>query len=559
MTTKGNYRFLNETFENEQDFALALSQNYADALNYIFTNEFKSCFLDSYLRGRVDAEIKRCKYAESALTMIIYLLNPSLGLCVRGKYFKTLKDLARFMYNTSLDKQKSIIHLFKDHCITHTLGLKEKLDDKLKNDIVYVEDHIEDDSIYEYFVSLFDIKFKQEDAHGLSVFDYFIYGVTNEKDRFQAYLNLLNDPSFKSSLYKVYSIPEILKIYNQKDAPFAILKLLGENVSIDMAPIVDSGINVWLCKNVDNYKFARKAKHIKRLLVKCNNYIQKLSSIEEKIEFNEKIYNIYKSFINFYDCNLITAKSEEYEFKYYYNGSRGTKAYYNSINIVISDEYLIEQPVYSKANKKKIIHHTNVELKKYLDKEFEQNKENDNVPTRQIKRLSSYRFFAIFSLIVSLLSAVGISLLAIYNIIEFTDLYSLIMLSVAGFALLFSIFTINLFSKKINVIRENFLGNDEQYLLQKAEKTVVYKKGYKRTLLAVLINDILYSTLLAAFTYFLLIYNNRPIPIQYFEYYILSIPAVYLLLNIINRKYKSINLLLLIAVVITVLLIMMLI
>lgn len=556
MTTKGNYRFLNQTFENEQDFALALSQNYADALNYIFTTEFKSCFLDSYLRGRVDAEIKRCKYAESALTMIIYLLNPNLGLCVRGKYFKTLKDLARFMYNTSLDKPKSIIHLFKDHCITHTLGLREELDEKLRNDIVYVEDHIEDDSIYEYFVSLFDIKFKQEDAHGLSVFDYFIYGVTNEKDRFQAYLNLLNDPSFKSSLYKVYSIPEVLKIYNQKDAPFAILKLLGENVSIDMAPIVDSGINVWLCKNVENYKFARKAKHIKRLLIKCKNYIEKLTTIEEKIEFNEKIYNVYKSFINFYDCNLISAKSEEYEFKYYYNNSRGTKAYFNSINVVVSDDYLIESPVYSKANKKKIIKHTNDELNKYLDKELEQNKESDTLPNKQIKRLSSYRNFGILSFIISLVSVAVITLLTYNKYIVLTEVYSIVAMSVTALTFIFSIFTMALFTKKINVIKENFLGNDEQYLLQKAENTIIYKKAYKRNLLAVVINDLLYSTLLTIFAYYLLVYNGKAVSIEYIEYYLLAIPVVYLFLNLINRKIKSINLLVLIAIIIGTLLVL---
>lgn len=58
MENNTRYHFLGNTYDDLKAFSLALANNYADALNFIYQPEFLNQFTDSYLKGRLVAEQK---------------------------------------------------------------------------------------------------------------------------------------------------------------------------------------------------------------------------------------------------------------------------------------------------------------------------------------------------------------------------------------------------------------------------------------------------------------------------------------------------------------------
>lgn len=360
---KTKFEFLGEHYTDEKTLALALARNFADAINYIFTENFLNSVSDSYLKGRIVAEIRRCKYVESAVSMVIYLLNPELGLCVKGKFFKSLKDLANYMcYETDSD-DKAIIHLFLDHAITHTLALVESDSQDFRKDIVYVEEHIEDKSIYDYFISLFDVGFKQNDAHGLSVFDYALYGIASEKDKFQAFLELLDTPSFKSCLYSHFGISYTLSLYEKSDYPYVIFNLLKDNTSIDLTPFTGNGVHVWTLTKIKNYKFTRIAKKIKHQMKKLAGKAKKVQLFNEKLNNSSQCYELYKCFVDAYDYGFIVAKEEQYELNYDGYKNRASLAYINELKLPLDKYEVVFPKSYDKKDKRLIVKHLKKRLK----------------------------------------------------------------------------------------------------------------------------------------------------------------------------------------------------
>ena len=53
MENNTTYHFLGKEYNNTKELAIALANNYADGINYIFQDEFLEQFTDSYLKGRL--------------------------------------------------------------------------------------------------------------------------------------------------------------------------------------------------------------------------------------------------------------------------------------------------------------------------------------------------------------------------------------------------------------------------------------------------------------------------------------------------------------------------
>ncbi len=399
------FKFLGKNYDNERELAKALADNYADALNYVFTEEFLNCFSDTYLRGRVVAELRRCRYAESALAMIIYLLNPELGLCVKGKFFMSLKDLATYMYYNSQEENLTIVHLFLDHAITHTLALAELENIKLKKDIVYVEDHIEDPAIYEYFIDLFDVRFKQTDAHGLTKFDYFLYGISNKKDKFQAFLELLDDSSFKSSLYSTFGISYILSIYEKPDYPYVIFNLLKEKTTMELDSFTGNGVHVWILSHIKNYKYYGVARKIKSKMKKLYKLHKKTQLFDERLNNSSRCYELYKCFTDAYEYGFISAIEDNYAINYQGYKNKAPLAYLTDLKLPIENYNFIEKLVFNRKDKKSaakilkkrlsLLDNMEVELpiveKNTLTKEEEAQKKEQEKLDKSLKQLEETR------------------------------------------------------------------------------------------------------------------------------------------------------------------------
>lgn len=497
------YKFLNNNYVNIEDFAVGLSENYGDAINFIFTNAFLNQIDDYYLRGRIQTEMRRCKYVESVFTMVIYLLNPSLGLCVRGRFFKTLEDLAKYMHVTSTNKDISIIHLFLDNCITHTLGIADNYSEEFKDNIVYIEDNIEDPAIYEYFIDLFDIKFKREDAHGLSVFDYYLSTISTTSSRLDAYLSLINDPGFKSALFKQFGLKQTLEIYGKKNAPFEFIKLIDDYTQLDIVQFLDMGITTWLLKNYNNYKFSHDTSKVKNLLKECARESKQVMSVDERVKFNEKVYIYYRNFLNLYDCQKIVEKSEEYRLDIYYNRNRGCIKYFQDIGLSFDyNQYKINLQTYSKENVKKIMEHSYSEINAYNGIVKEDKHKKSLLPANYKRRLS---LSINNSIIILLSSLVLIGLLGYEMYIKsplFTKVQYLYTSITAILLLVFSITNIIVVKKRRNILLREFLTRDLDYYNESKETNALgYRKAYKSNLFTHVLESTLFGLGLTVISY----------------------------------------------------------
>ena len=306
---QNEFNFLNKIYNDEEGLAIALHENFGDAINYVFSEKFVAGIGDSYLKGRVLVELNRCKYAESALTMIINLLNPAIGLSVRGNSFKSLKDLATYMYND--DKlHTTILHLFNDHCLSEAFG--DSLEAKEKEKLIEIERNINEPAIYYLFQLIYKDNKEIIDYHGLSKYDYYFYAMSNSRDPFLTYYNVLNNLTFKADLMRNISIDRILDCYTKENMPYLILRDLVPNLKLDTSCLLNSGIHFWVAANLKHYKAKGLAAKVKKAMKKTLKKVKKPNIIETKYALADKMYSYYNLFIKLWDLGLVKAKAPEY-------------------------------------------------------------------------------------------------------------------------------------------------------------------------------------------------------------------------------------------------------
>lgn len=362
MDKLGIYKFMGKNYKDEKSFGKALAYNFPDAINYIFTPEFKACFKDPYLWGRISVEIARCKYKESAFTMVVYLLNPDLGLCVKGKFFNSVYDLALYVKEQD-GMQDFIEHLFVDNVISSTFFKYDQ--SELKKDVIYIENNISDPAIKEYFVDLFDQNFPKSENYGLSIYDFYLYPVSKAKDPFEAFLDLIDNPKFKACLFKTFGVNEVLDVYNTVEKPFKIIRLLLEKSAYHelnplINPILNSGFDLYVCKNYDSYQYKSVAKE---LLDFFKDYLKTYNdkSFNEQVDYREQLYLKFINFIRLLDCGLIVPNEPNADVTKVYNNKRYSNNFLLSLDLVYQEE--LQLTTYSNKQKKATVSGIKEEIK----------------------------------------------------------------------------------------------------------------------------------------------------------------------------------------------------
>lgn len=340
MLNKGKYHFLGESYNSEIDLAVALANNYGDALNYIFTSTFAEDFDNPYLRGRVKEEINRCRYAESALSMVLYLLNPSVGLYVNGHFFKTIQELADFLAKEGMND--TLAHLFADHGLTHTLALREELSLEKQKSLVFVEDNILNSGVYSYFLSVFASSTRISSLNGSTEFDTFLYSINNNKDIFNAYLTLINHDIFKSTLYQLLGFDKVEEIYSAVDYPIQVLEIFKKHSSYSdganpaLVNILNSGVDLYYANNYKKFKFKGIAKVFKRnFRVYCKD--AKKANINDLVSLRSAVYSYKTLWQKAYVAGLISPKKPEYSLIKVHCDDFVSLEYLQSINVDASD------------------------------------------------------------------------------------------------------------------------------------------------------------------------------------------------------------------------------
>ncbi len=325
MENNTKYHFLGVEYNNYKELALALANNYADAINFIYTKEFTDQFTDTYLKGRLIAEQERAYYATSCLACSLYLLNPDLGLVLNGKALRSYEDVSNALDDPNL--RESCIHLFKDHSISHTIGQV----DKSIAEIFEIENNIDDLGVIYYFQLFFDKRFKENDCHGYKALDYYLFEALQDRDPFKKYQELVYKPEFKGILGHRFTLRETLTWYQSSSPEYVIMEHLLDNINRDITPIIESGMHNYFFntkKYLKNYKLMKYLKKVKAYAKKA----KKLSKKEDNSYLANAIYfDLYKFIIKGIDLGLITAKEPKYELKYEYIKEVVSIDYLNSL------------------------------------------------------------------------------------------------------------------------------------------------------------------------------------------------------------------------------------
>ena len=327
MENNTKYHFLGETYDNVSDFTLALANNYADALNFIYQDEFIDLFTDSYLKGRILAERERSYYATSALASIIYILNPNLGLILNGASLKSYEDIVDALDDEFL--RISVIHLFKDHTISHTFG-------RINKSIPYlfdIENNIDDQGVVAYLQLLFDNRLKEEDIHGYKVLDYYLFKTLGAKDPFGEYLKLLYSPEFKGILAHRYGLSLILDLYKKPSYEYEILEKISEEMSLNVNPIIISGMHNYFFNNIKylkNYKIRKYAKKIKNKAKKAGKKAKK--DITFTLNCSRIYFELYRFVLASHKLGLILPKVNNYDLSIKYDYQVVNKDYLISLS-----------------------------------------------------------------------------------------------------------------------------------------------------------------------------------------------------------------------------------
>lgn len=358
MENNTKYHFLGVEYNDYKELALALANNYADAINYIYTKEFTDQFTDTYLKGRLIAEQERSYYATSCLACTIYILNPELGLVLNGKSLRTYKDVSNALDDPNL--RETCIHLFKDHSISHTIGQV----DKSIAEIFEVENNIDDLGVVYYFQLFFDERFNENDCHGYKALDYYLFEAMQDKDPFKKYQELVYKPEFKGILGHRFSLRKILNWYDSYSVEYTIIANLLENINRDISPIIESGIHNYIFttkKYLKNYK-------ITKCLKKVKSYARKARKISKKADnsyvANSIYFDLYKFICRGYDLDLIQVKEDIYDLKYSYGCGLSSIDYLNKL--ADKNEYSEHQKeVLSQEERKEQIRELKKDIKLY--------------------------------------------------------------------------------------------------------------------------------------------------------------------------------------------------
>lgn len=327
MENNTTYHFLGKEYNNTKELAIALANNYADGINYIFQDEFLEQFTDSYLKGRLLAEQKRAYYATSAFAVTTYLLNPDLGLVLSGRALKNYADVAAALDDDIC--RQACIHLFKDHSISHTIALK---DNSVKN-IFEIENNIDNKAVVKYFQLFYDGRYKEEDIHGYKKLDYYLMLATCDKDPFSKYLELVNTDEFEAILCQNYGVANVLEIYKGENYPYEIIELIKDDISIPLSPIAESGSHSYFFNTVKYYKNFKYKSVCKKLIKRGKKVAKKYrNNASLTLEDNRIYYDLYRLLVKGYDLDLVIAKSKKAELNLVYRHTRVNLDFIHSLS-----------------------------------------------------------------------------------------------------------------------------------------------------------------------------------------------------------------------------------
>ena len=514
---KEGFQLDGKTLHDRSSLALYLKNNFKKSINFI-KDDSLYLFLQKELPEVYDKVVdlgKDFEHIENILTLIIYLLDNSLGINTPNHNFLTNHDIADVMKRTYPNVNADIKVLFHDKVLAHIFWneYNKNFDSKFKRNYTFML-HVYENRMHEftYYYYLFlhlakneTVRFTLDGLKMKSLSEITVH-LSQNIDRAQTILEEIYRNPFILALMALQSGIDTVAASINKKQSLDILKLLSTYAQVDLTPIIRKKMAYWLLSNYANYTYeTEEAKILYNDYVKVTRNLT-LSTLSDYIAIYDDISLLYQRFILLFNHNkLITFREgittgEEYYLNYRYNDDYVCKKF-------LTDNGLYDESIHTN------IHRDTVEREVLVDALEEEKKEifkfRDEVLllTEKLdfnKRFLRQRLFvAVMYLLLVFVSMVGGLLLGVKSTNDLTQLVKYGVFGLGGLSLFLLIISIAKYSKKINdadlveLAMENSLHSIEainkeaQLILNPNNKTfkestlnntLVYSKNRKRDL-----------------------------------------------------------------------------
>ncbi len=324
MAQKEGILFLGNEFSNYKALAKAMASHWGDSISTIEKPEFLAYFAksDPYMYGRLELEIKRCHFLETALSMVIYALYPEEGVCIKGTFFKSLKDIAVCMQQNYPKILPSIRTFFKDHCISHVflsqlpVGYQDSFQDaKFLEEIPFIENNIDNVLVYRYFMNHYTIGMKQNVISGFTTFDFYFRNILNHSKEVFSYVDELStNADFLVDLAYIHGLNKVFEYTKANNKFFLTIELIKDYITFDIKILLKTGYHLWLADNYNNFNtMGLDAKELFKNYSKMPKVEEAFSKNNEYvIDYCKKLHSMYLTFIEMYEMKMIFPKEEEF-------------------------------------------------------------------------------------------------------------------------------------------------------------------------------------------------------------------------------------------------------
>lgn len=305
--------FMGNSYFEYQKLAKAMAENWNDAVIEINNGVSLTYFADNdpAIYGKMQVEIQRCKYADNVLTAFLYYIAPNLGICIKGRFFVSLVQMAEVMEENYAKIIPGIQAFIEDKCISHLFmdDLMENYKNKMMISLIpTIESNIEDSFAYYYFFKLFTDK---KNTRKNKELDPFLSVFGSQTNSIQTVYNITRRDDFLYSLSKYIGFDRTLAYKKNPDFLLGLYDNAQPYTSVDLKPLMYCGYHIYMLANFKNYSYKKGiAKDIYGQYVKLSSRYAKGKDLD--IDFARKAYDLYLRFVAAYQAGDIITSNVVY-------------------------------------------------------------------------------------------------------------------------------------------------------------------------------------------------------------------------------------------------------
>lgn len=323
-------------FKDRSSLALYLKNNFRKSLNYLSDNSLYQSIqnADSALYETIINLSKDFQHKENILTLIIYLLDNTMGIVTPFHHFSNNHDIADVMKKNYPNINQDIKVLFQDKVLPNIYWNEytKTNNTSYKRNYTFML-HVYENRMYEftYYYYLFLHLSKNEvvrfslDGLKMKSLAEITNHLANNIDRSQMIIDEILRNPFILALMAIQSGIDSIAATLVSKRKLEILKLLSTYSEVDLTPIIRRKMCYWLLINFKNYTYETEvAKVIYNEYQRLTSNLT-LNNLSDYINIYDSVDELYKKFILLFDHNKLIkfrggiTSSDEYYLNYRYN------------------------------------------------------------------------------------------------------------------------------------------------------------------------------------------------------------------------------------------------